>query len=486
MKIGQTSILLFISKLTVALIGFIATIYFARLLGAEVIGIFALVTTVAGWLAHAGELSIGSALVKRISEGEEQGAYLTAGILLTGSIGLIVTLLTLVFQSALENYIGDFDTYVALSVVWFVIVFVFLKLFSRFVMYTLKGQRDVHLTGILNVVKGGGKSILQIALVYVGWELLGMLVGYAVGTLLAGLIGLYWISIRPSIPAKRHFMSLFDYAKYSILGTLKSKAFNEVDILMLGAFVSTGLVGVYSVAWSLAKFLDLFSRSIRDAMFPEISFTSKQEATEAAAGMIQDSIAYTGLIAIPGLVGAVILSDRLMALYGPEFVEGADVLGLLVLAVLLYSYYAQFLNALNGIDRPDIAFRINLVFISANVTLNAGLIWKLGIEGAAVASVLSVGVGFALSYYTLKQLVDFETPIGEPLRQSVSAVVMGILVWLAQDTIETFEIITNNTVLVMCLVLFGTAVYFLLLFGLSSRFRRTVAHNLPDNIVLRV
>lgn len=482
MKIGQTSIIVFLSKLFGSALGFLATLYFARELGAEVIGLYALILTVVGWLLLASQLGIGEALVKRISEGEDRSAYLTAAIVWVLLLALLTSVIVILGQPVLESYITEFDQYVAISVIWFVVVLIFVRSFYQMIIRILKGERKVHLAGILGPVKIGGQSLIQIMLVFAGYGLLGMLIGYVLGGIFIGILGLLWVTVRPTQPAKRHFRSLFDYAKFSWLGGLKSRTFNEVDILLLGVFVPTALVGVYSVAWSISKFLDLFGTAVASTIFPEISHKSAQESKQAAAGMLEDALAYTGLIAIPGLIGGLILGDRLLRLYGEEFVEGTAVLGLLILAVLLYTYQKQLMNGLNGVDRPDLAFRINAVFVALNASLNLILIWLYGIEGAAVATAFSVAVTLVLSYYLLSSLITFGIPYAEIALQWGAALVMGAVVLGTLQMIETTEIINHNAIIVVGLVVLGSGIYFLTLLMISREFRDTVNRNLPMEI----
>lgn len=482
MKLGQTSIVVFLSKLLGSALGFLATLYFARELGAEVLGVYALVLTVVGWLALVGQLGIGKAAEKRISEGEDRGKFFVATVLLVGLLGVVLTIGVVLSQPILESYISEFDAYVAISVVWFVIGLLFVLFFYKIVIRTLRGQQMVHIAGLLDPVKVGSQSLIQIGLVMMGYGLLGMLVGYIIGGIFIGVIGLFWITIRPTLPKKRHFQSLFDYAKFSWLGGFKSKTFNEVDILLLGVFVPSALVGVYSVTWTISKFLDLFGTAVRETMFPEISQSSAQKSSQAAAGMIEDALAYTGLIAIPGLIGGVILGERLLRLYGEEFVEGVSVLGLLILAVLIYSYQKQLMNGLNGLNRPDLAFRINAVFVTLNATLNLGLIYLYGIEGAAVATALSAAVALVLSYYMLSQLISFSFPAPELARQWVAAIVMGGIVFGSLEVIETIGVINHNATIVVGLVVLGSGTYFLTLLTISREFRDTVNRNLPVEI----
>ena len=482
MKLGQTSLIVFVSKLIGSAIGFLSTLYFARELGAEVLGVYALVMTIVVWLILAADLGVGKALIKRISEGDQQGAYLAAAVILVLALTTSISVAVLLGRPVFESYTAEFDQYVALSVVWFIMCFILAKLFYRITIQTLKGERKVHIAGLLDPVKIGIQSLIQVALVVLGLGLFGMLVGAIVGMTLVSAIGLTWVSIRPTWPAKRHFRSLFDYAKFSWLGTLKSRAFNQVDILLLGVFVQTSLVGVYSVAWSLSKFLDLFGGAIRTTMFPELSRTSAQESKQAAAGMVEDSLAYTGLIAIPGLVGGVILGDRLLMLYGEEFADGAGVLGLLILAILLFSYQKQLMGGLNGLDRPDLAFRVNAVFIALNAGLNLVLIPRYGIEGAAAASVLSTAVSLGLAYYVLSGLISFRLPYAQLARQWMAALSMGVVVFVARRFLSSTGMVNNNAIIVGSLVGLGAGVYFLTLLVISTEFRATVDRNLPVDV----
>jgi len=482
MKLGQTSVIVFVSRLLGSALGFIATLYFARELGAEVLGVYALVLTVVAWLILVADLGIGKALIKRVSEGDEQGEYLAAAVLWVFLLATTLSVAVVAGRPVLESYIGEFDRYVALSVVWFVVGLIFAKLFYRTAIRALKGERKVHIAGLLQPVKIGSQSLLQLGLVLLGFGLLGMLVGAILGAIVVGFLGLIWVTVRPARPTKRHFRSLFDYAKFSWLGNLQARAFNEVDILLLGVFVQTSLVGVYSVAWSLSKFLDLFGTAIRSTLFPELSYKSAQESRQAAAGLVEDSLAYTGLIATPGLVGGTLLGDRLLALYGEAFVDGAAVLGFLILAVLLFSYQKQLMGALNGLDRPDLAFRVNAVFIALNAGLNLVLISQYGIEGAAVASVLSTAVSLGLAYYMLSQLISFDMPLAELTRQWTAALTMGAAVLAAREVVETASLVNNNAVIVVLLVGLGAAVYFLTLLAISTEFRATVDRNLPVDI----
>lgn len=475
MRIGQTSFVVFVSKLLGSALGFLATIYFARELGAEILGYYFLVVAIVAWLQLGGHLGVSQAVTKRISEGQERSAFFTAGLLTILALGLLFSGAAFVFHAPLERYVGA-------DVVGFVVIMLLAGLFATFVQAALEGEHLVHIAGLLDPVKIGVRSIVQLALVIAGFSLTGMLAGWAVGAALIGFVGLMYLSVGFERPKRYHFESLVDYAKYSWLGNLRGRAYNDVDVLVLGALVPASLVGVYAVAWSIANFLILFGNAVSNTLFPEISRADAAGSDGTVAAYVNDALAFAGLFIIPGFIGGTILSVRILRIYGSEFTQGAAVFSLLVLAVLFYTYKKQLLNTLNAIDRPEISFRINAIFIAVNVVLNVVLVVLIGFVGAAIATAASTGFGLVLAFVALRPLVEFDVPVGEIGRQVAAAVVMGGVVLGGHVVFRSTDLINHNTGITVLLVIVGGGVYFSTLLGLSSRFRTTVIANSPIDL----
>lgn len=475
MRIGQTSLVVFVSKLVGSVLAFFATIYFARVLGAEILGYFALAITVAKWLRMSGDVGVASAVTKRVSEGESRSEYFTAGMLLAAVLAIITVVVVIIFRDLLNAYVGaDVAAYIGLVVV--------IGLFGSIVGAGLQGERLVHIFGVLTPIRMSARSLAQLALVIVGFQLSGMLVGYAVGGAIALAVGATYLSVGFTRPHRHHFRSLFEYAKYSWLGSLRGRSFADVDFIVLGALVSPALVGVYSIAWNISNFIGLFGSSISQTTFPEMSRADALRRRQRLADMLSDSLAYSGLIGIPGLLGGIVLGDRILRIYGEEFVNGTSVLGILIFAIVIYGYQRQLINGLDAIDRPDLSFRVSAVFIVFNFGLNVGLVSAMGFAGAAVATALAAAIGLVLAFIYLRRLVAFELPALELTRQLLAAGLMALVVGGARAALEVSTLVNNNVVIVVVLGLLGVVVYFAVLLGISPRFRKTVARNLPDSL----
>lgn len=477
MRLGQTSIIYVISKFGVSAIGFLATIYFTRTLGEEVYGFYALVLALVSWLGIVKSVGFGKAIVKRMSEEEEPDAYLAAGTVIKGTLTVIVAVLVFVFDDLVNAYVGR-------PVAEFVVLLLVVSIFSGLVNTALKGSHRVHVYAPLSTLKEAARSVLMVALVFVGWELTGMLVGHALGTAVMAAIGLWIVRPALAVPKWRHVVGLFDFAKYSWIGSMRGKTFNDMDILVLGLFVPVGLTGIYAIAYSLSKFLEIFGKGIQNTLFPEISRLSTRDDMEMVSKLTTDALSFAGLFLLPGVVGAAILGDRLLLIYGPGFDIGHWVLVILLAGLAVYTYTRQLLNTLNAIDRPDLAFRANAVFILANVILNFVLIWQLGWVGAAIATALSAVIGLVFAFRYTRRLVPFSVPTGEIGRQLITAIAMGTVVYAFREYGETrwAWIQDYNAVFVVVLVGLGAGVYFLTYLAISTTFRDTVRRNLPVDV----
>jgi O-antigen/teichoic acid export membrane protein len=463
------------SSLAAAVLGFLATVYVARVIGPEPLGIYNVTIGLASWLGIVGELGVGQAVSKRLSEGNDQGSYVVAGLGIILLLFAAAAVGVLLFNETIVDYVGY-------PIVWYLLVLLLFLLLNGFVNALLVGVQLVHVSGVMSPVRVGVRAFGQIGLVALGASTAGLFIGHIAGYVI-GIVGAVYFVLKKvpqfSLPQKHHVTNLTNFAKFAWLGSLQSRMFNYTDILILGAFVSSGLIGVYAVAWNISQFLILFSGTLQSTLFPEMSQISSEQNPQAVSRIVEQSLTFGGLILVPGLFGGALLGERILRLYGPEFPRGATILTILIVANLCMGYQNQLLNTLNAVDRPQLAFRVNAVFVVGNVTLNVVLIYFYGWIGAAVATTVSVGISLLLAYRYVTELIEFETPLGRIGKQWVSALVMAGVVYGGLWLEETYRLLGHNVTVVIILVCVGAAVYFGVLMRLSSKFRDTVDRNIP-------
>lgn len=465
MRYGRTSIINFVSQATMSVTGFVGTIVLTRYLGKELYGTYVVVISVVAWALIPANLGLNTAVRKRVSE-ETDGNYVLAGALIQLVLYAVVAGGLLLGADYLNEYMGVNATTV-------LVLLLGVRLFRGFVTTALDGQHLVHVSSVLQPVEWTSRSVVQVALVVTGLGLTGAFAGYVVGGLLTGAIGLYFVSTRLSLPERSDFEQITSYARFSWLTDIQGRTFLSMDTVILVFFVTNSVIAVYEIAWNLATLFAIFSSSIQNTLFPEMSKLSSSGVDKARiSGLLRVSLSYSGLLIIPGLIGSAVVGDVILTIYGEGFDTGYRILLILIVARLLYGYQNQFLNTLSAIDYPELTFRVNAAFVATNLLLNVLLTWQFGWYGAAAATTLSAGVGLLLAYRYASTVLDVVVPVEEIGKQLIAAVGMGAVVYLGRALVH------DSLFTIVPLVFLGAGVYVLVLLGLSSEFRTTVINNI--------
>ncbi|WP_135820725.1 lipopolysaccharide biosynthesis protein [Halostella litorea] len=469
MRLGRTTLIHFATQVGVSLAGFLATFAIARFLGAGTLGTYAVAVALLFWL-NVPANAVGNAINKRVSEGVDRGAFIGSGLLINGVIAAALAVLVVAFAEQVDAYVGaPVSGLVAALVVGNVALLT--------VIGALNGQKRVAHTGGLRAVERVARTGLQVGFILLGYKLTGLLVGHAASLGAAAVLGLLLFEVRPSPPSREHVRSLLEYARYSWLGTLKTRAFGWMDTIVLALFVPSALIGIYEVTWTLASTLALVSNSVQQTLFPELSELGVEENYDRVHHYLNEGLVFTGVFAIPGLFGAAVIGPRILKIYRPEFTRGATVLLVLIAARTLAAYGTQFLNAVNAIDRPDVAFRINAAFVAANVVLNVALVYRFGWYGAAVATALSAALMLALGYAALTSLIGRpNVPVREIAHEVGASAAMAAAVY------GLVQVLPGSHYATVLLVAVGAAVYAGLLVALSTRVREKAVGLLPARI----
>lgn len=471
MKYGRTSVVNFLSQVAMSVAGFFATIVLTRTLGPEGYGTYVVVLAVLAWLTIAGNLGLSRAIRKRVSEGVE-GNYVASGALAQLALYLVLAAALLAVRPYLNAYMGIDATLVLVALLG-------ARLAGDFVQAVLDGQRLVALSSLLSPVEWTSRSTIQVALVLAGFGVAGAFAGYALGALLAVAVGAYFVSVPRTAPTRRELGRLASYAQFSWLSSVRGRTFLSMDTVVLAAFVANSVIAVYEVAWNLASLFAIFGSSIRRTLFPEMSrLSSEAGVDDEITDLLRTSLTFAGLFVIPGLVGSAIVGDVVLTIYGPDFRTGYYVLLVLTFARLVYSYQGQFLNTIDAIDRPDLTFRINAVFVGANLALNVVLASQFGWYGAAAATTASAALGLALGYHYARQVVEVDLPLREIANQWLAAGVMAVVVSAGR------ALLGDSLAVVVVLVGIGAATYVGALLALSPEFRTVVERNLPADVPL--
>lgn len=460
MRLGRTTTIHFLSQVVVSVSGFVATLIIARLLGSTILGQYSVAVALGFFWLVIPATAIGQAIMKRVSEGEDRESYLSAGLVLNFAVALVLVGVVLFFEGLVNRYVGADVGYLVALLVGASVLF-------RTTTAGLNGQKKVGLVGGLTALERLGRTGGQVGFILLGYGVAGLLVGHVLSLAVVGFLGVYFYEVGLTLPRKKDFDDIVYYARYAWLGSLKARVFGWMDTLILALFVSSSLIGIYEVAWGLASLLGMVSGSIRSTLFPEISELSVNDHYDRIHHYLNEGLVFAGIFVIPGLFGGAVVGSDLLQIYRPEFQQGYVVLLLLIGAYMWEVYGSQLISAINAVDRPDVAFRVNLVFVGVNIALNFVLIYYLGWYGAAVATLVSSFVWMFLGYVSLSKIIGRpDIPLMEIGYEFGAAGLMALFLLFLDP------LVPDDHVTTVVLVLLGAVVYVVILGVVSERIRR--------------
>lgn len=462
-KLARASALQFAVNIGQTVVGALVTIYIVRQLGFGVFGQYALAMAVANWLMIP-TVGIRGATMKRMSEGENRDRYYTAGL----SLQLVAALLFIAAIFAARRYVNSYAGFNA--VLYVAGLFVTIST-GRFFLAALRGENRVEVSSLLEGGWSITRSLAQLAFVLAGAGIAGLVKGEILAATFSLIVAFFATRRSFARPVKADFYHLYEFGRYGWFSNMKQMSYSWMDTIVLGLFVTSALVGAYEVAWRVSALFMLLPKAISKVVFPSISQRAVIDQHEGIEQIVGRALSFGGVIAIPGVVGAIFLGREILGIYGasPEQLAIATPI-LIVLGIgrIVESYEELLLTTLSALDFPDRAFRIGIIFTILNVGLNLALVWTVGVIGAAVATSLSIGISGLLAIRAVPDDVSISVSFQAIGAQVASAALMGGVLWVVISIRPAASI-----PLVLGYVFFGALVYTtsLLLFSHEARSR---------------
>lgn len=397
MTVQQNSVVWFAANVISAAINFISVIVFSRILGTSILGIYFLLFSLIQVLNFFGNGGLSAATIKRISEGKGSPSIISASFLMRSALLSVIICGILIFRNPLTVYLqGDYSG--------FLIVVLFLLQFSDLIREILQGNHRVGTSALVDLIQQVGKVGSQILLM--GYGIIGLITGLLAGILASIGCGYTLIRTKLYLPRRADFSDLFSFSCFAYGNALGGLVFDWIGILAIGYFSGTTAAAIFGVCWSLSVTVLLFSQAIASALFPHISNLSTGKNFEDIRNVLIRALSYSPLLALPAFFGVVALGGNFLSLvYGPEFAVGAPILITLMATRLIQSIQMVITRTLEGIDRPDIEFRITLLTLVINAITMLFFIPRYGAVGAALSAFITIVISCALNAIALNRLI---------------------------------------------------------------------------------
>lgn len=185
-----------------------------------------------------------------------------------------------------------------------------------------------------------------------------------------------------------------------LAGLLNALLF-RLDQLLIYRMLDSSSLGIYAAMAKFTENLNLIPGVFITVVFP-IMCSAFVTSRDFFRNIYRRSMKYMAAVIVPAAFGATWLSKEIvLLLYGKDFLPGANAFAWLMWAEVFVFLGIMFSSMLIAAGLQKYLLPYSIIGVAINVVLNLLLIPRMGIEGAAIASLNSYG-GLAF----LVQLLD--------------------------------------------------------------------------------
>jgi O-antigen/teichoic acid export membrane protein len=386
------------------ILGLASNILFARFLGAELLGVYVLASTVLLVFSLVASFGTVQTLVRfvpvRISRGDDEGAaaVFAFGLRFVVVIGLVCTGVMILSRRFLSESV--FEEPLLAQVLPIAAVGVVPATLALYLGGALKALKETARGALCNEViyKVAKLAIFMALVAFAGLELRGLVwavsAAYFVSIIaMAAMI----MRIRPSLlrgPRSASFdtREVLAFSAAMFFVAFLNYAMGITDRVMLGVLSTSADVGVYNIAFLISSMLATIYMGFNVSFAPMISELYHGGRTEALASLYSSLTRTVIIIVFPAFIWLVGFGDDVLGLFGREFVVGYVPLIVLSLGAVVRCAVGSVGNLLMMSKHQT----YNVWNIAGSIALNIGLnmyyIPRYGLLGAAIATAISVAV----------------------------------------------------------------------------------------------
>lgn len=215
----------------------------------------------------------------------------------------------------------------------------------------------------------------------------------------------------------------------------------QIDILLIGYFLTAYHLGIYTVAVSLSRFFWRIPQSVQTVTFPTSSEYWSKGKHSSLNKMIDKSMKYSACILI--LIGLVVwffTEDIIVFLFGGDFITATLPLQVLLIGTIINGATNRPIGgSLAAAGYPELGFYITSMSAGLNIGLNLILIPLYGILGAAIATAVTLTIASLLSLFFVRKKLRVELDI-KWFVKAFGAAVLLILVFYTMEWINKYLI----------------------------------------------
>jgi stage V sporulation protein B len=394
------SIILALSNVSVRSLSYVYRVAMGRLLSPYEFGILNLALPLQFMIILLTSAGIAPSIAKFVSDkggSKEDLDRLISSVIYYYTLGgMILGLFFLVLAWPVGNlFFGDENAVLpllisALALPFGILVSVFTGIFQGL-------KKAAYMSSVL-LFEQGMRVLFAIVLVSAGFGAVGAIGGSTLGFIVAipfSLVLFKRFGLGLGARDFKVFKSVFYFSIPTSVTALSAFILAYADILLIGFYMTPVDVGIYSAASPASRLIFAFTMALYAVLIPTVSEAMAKQGKNAVKKYFKMSLFALTVVVLPATILSLSFSDQVINLLFTEtYSQAVPSFEILVVGAAFLSLFMTNSGVFQGLGKPGTPMKILLLFALLDILLNALLIPRYGIEGAAFATALaSVGAG---------------------------------------------------------------------------------------------
>jgi PST family polysaccharide transporter len=374
---------------------FIISVILARLLAPKDFGLIAMIVVITGFAGIFSEMGFGTALIQRKNIEER---HLSSIFWLNIAVGLILAFIFFAAAPLISAFYSEPRLKILTMFISVNFFFSSLKVVQSSILRRSMDFRKLAVIETTTMLIAGAFAITLALIGFGVWSLASQMII----TTFVGVI-LFWFLTdwRPRFQFDKNAVKELLGFSSNLLGF---NVFNywarNIDNLLIGKFVSSTGLGIYSRAYGLMLMpLSQISATLGRVLFPSLSKT--QDDKVLTKRIYLKTIGAIALLTLPMMTGLVVVADSfVLALLGPRWVAVVPVLRILCLVGMMQSLGTTVGWVYSSQGRTDLMFRWGMVAGTIGIISFIIGIWIGSVSAVAycyaIANILLLYHNFAI------------------------------------------------------------------------------------------
>lgn len=318
---------------------------------------------------------------------------------------------------------------------------------------------------IINLLSVIISSILAIVLAYLKYGVWALIIQLICFETLKTLLYLKLLPVSQKFSfSKKSFGSMLHFGANVAGDSIINYWSRNADNLLIAKMLGESALGLYTKAYGIMLLpLTNISRVIGQVMFP--SFSLIQDNKQEIKRIYLKATNLISFVTFPMMAGLAVLANEFtLSFFGNEWAEIIPLIRVLSVVGAIQSILTLNGTIYNSLSRPDIAFKITIVYsIIFIVGFFYGIRWN-GLNGLAIIYSILVVVGAIPNFYFAGRLINVSLiEMAKNLFPSfLTSMIMALFVHYSIEFIIKNFHIENQIILLFIGIAIGILIFFLL------------------------